>query len=96
MNRLLCLICLPLSFHAMAELPPSAQNVEDLDVMLEFIKQHRTVAARVTSIDVENFTVHFGDHCYAQFARKFVARPQGWVGPEAPLEFKSVNCPLGE
>ena len=96
MNRLLYLIFLSLSFNTSAALPPSVQNVEDLEAMLEFVKQHCAVAARLKSIDLENFTVHFGDNCHARFDRKFVARPQGWVGPEAPLVFKSVSCPLEE
>ncbi|MEL7400536.1 MAG: hypothetical protein AAFN68_08195 [Pseudomonadota bacterium] len=94
MNRLLSLIFLSLSFSTSAALPPSAQNVEDLEAMLEFIKKHRTVAAHLKSIDMESFTVHFGDNCHARFDRKFVARPHGWVGPQAPLVFKSVSCPI--
>lgn len=82
--------------HTQAALPPSAQNADDLDVMVEFVKKHRSIAARLQRIDIENYTVHFRPGCEAKFGRKFVLRAAGWVGPAAPLEFKSTNCDLDD
>ena len=77
-----------------AALPPQYQNVKDLDVMVEFIEAHPTVASTLKSIDLQEYTVYFGNGCKAVFGRKRRVKPPGWVGPAAPLEFKHCNCPV--
>jgi len=79
---------------AIAALPPRFQNMNDLDVMVEYIRVHPTIASTLKSIDLQEYTVYFGDGCKAVFGRKSVMRRQGWVGPAPPLEFKSSNCPV--
>jgi len=77
---------------AFAALPPQYQNAEDLDVMVEYVKQHSAVAAAIKSIDMQNFVIHFGAACTVQFAR--AATQYSGPGPAEPLEFKSANCPV--
>ena len=72
-------------------LPPRYQNVKDLAVMVEFIETYPLVAAQLKSIDLSQFTVYFGDDGEAKFGRKAIKRERGWVGPAAPLEFKTSN-----
>ena len=93
MKRLAAVLFMALSCNALGALPPSAQNIEDLEVMVSFVKQHRRIAAQLKRIDVEQHTVYFGSTCRALFQRKLVTRPQGWVGPAAPLQFKAIDCP---
>ncbi|WP_300668445.1 hypothetical protein [Desulfoluna sp.] len=77
---------------AMAALPPQYQNANDLDVMVAYIKAHPEVAARLKSIDLKSYTIHFGEGGSVIFGRKKRVKPFGWVGPAAPLEFKKRTC----
>ena len=77
---------------ARAALPPQYQNMRDLNVMVEFAKQHPAVSANLKSIDLTKYTVHYGNHCKAVFGRK--QRRYEVMGPAAPLEFKGSNCPV--
>jgi hypothetical protein len=77
-----------------AALPPQVQNAKDLDVMVEFVKQHPGVASTLRQIDMENDIVRYGDGCEARFGRQWRFRPPGWVGPAAPLVFKRSSCPV--
>ncbi len=81
---------------ANAALPPQYQNMDDLNVMVQYVRTHSTVAARLKSINLQEFTIHFDDSCMAQFGRKTIINPPGWVGPAAALEFKQINCPHSE
>lgn len=76
-----------------AALPPQHQNEKDLDVMMDYIKANPEVFSGLQAIDLVAMSVYYGDGCSARFARKFVDRPEGWVGPAAPLEFIEANCP---
>ncbi|SCX90716.1 hypothetical protein [Desulfoluna spongiiphila] len=88
---LLWVVLLWASF-AMAALPPQHQNMEDLEVMMDYIKTHPEVAAKVTSIDLKEYTVYYGNGCKAIFGRKKTVKPKGLVGPADPLEFKKRSC----
>ena len=77
---------------ASAALPPQYQNMKDLDVIVEYIREHPEVAAGLRSIDLGALTVYYGHHCKAVFGRKAIAKPPGWVGPADPLELKSSGC----
>ena len=79
---------------AKAALPPQYQNAKDLDVMVEFTKQHSEIISTLRQIDLDGYIVRYGDGCEARFGRKLQLRPPGWVGPAAPLVFKESNCPL--
>jgi len=63
-------------------------------VMVAFVKQHPKVAQRLKSIDVQGYSILYGENCKAEFGRKLVLHLPGWVGPAAPLEFKRSNCDL--
>lgn len=78
--------------YAFAALPPQYQNIRDLDVMVEYIKEHPDVAATLESINLSEYTIYYGNGCKAIFKRKSTIKPAGWVGPAAPLEFKESNC----
>ena len=75
-----------------AALPPQYQNANDLDVMVNYVKQHPTVAAAIKSIDMGGYVIHFGEACTVQFAR--AASSDNRPGPAAALEFKRANCPV--
>lgn len=77
-----------------AALPPQYQNGKDLDVMVDYIKEHPEVASTLKSIDLSKYTIYFGDGCEAVFGRKSTIKLPGWVGPADPLEFKELNCPV--
>lgn len=95
MNKPLILsIGLGLISTSFAALPPQYQNIKDLEVMVVFIERHERVAANLKSIDVQTYTVHYDKDCVARFARKYVPKPDGWVGPADPLEFRESNCPV--
>jgi hypothetical protein len=95
MTRFIALFVLLLVLtQAYAALPPQYQNAKDLDVMIEFVKQHPSVISSLKQIDLRQSTVYFGEDCEAVFGRKLVIRMPGWVGPAAPLEFKRSNCEL--
>lgn len=81
---------------ALAALPPRYQNVKDLDVMVEFIKRNETVASTLSLIDVDSYTVYFGEDCQAVFGREARPKPPGWVGPADPLVFKRSNCEISQ
>jgi hypothetical protein len=77
---------------ASAALPPQYQNLKDLDVMVEYIREHPEVAAGLRSIDLGALTVHYGHRCQAVFGRQALPKPPGWVGPADPLELKRSGC----
>ncbi len=77
-----------------AALPPAYQNEKDLEVMMNYIRQHPTVASTLTSLDLLKYTIYFGDDCEVVFHRKVPNKPSDWEGPAGPLEFKSANCPV--
>jgi hypothetical protein len=81
---------------AQAALPPYAQNRRDLEVMIDFINQHRLVGDTLNTISLDDYSVRYADTCVAQFVRKKNTMPRGWVGPSPGLEFKSSNCDLTE
>jgi len=80
---------------ASAALAPNHQNIRDLEVMLQFLRQHAYVAATVTSLDVRRHVVHYGKDCLAVFERepRDASKPP-MPGPQPPLVFKASNCPL--
>ena len=80
--------------NAFATLPPSHQNMEDLDVMVRYIKEHRDVAATLESIDLSEYTIYYGPGCKAVFGRKPLDRPKGMPGPAPSLEFKESDCSM--
>jgi hypothetical protein len=95
LNRLTSIVMLSLAvFSAHAVLAPRHQNLNDLEVMVGFIRSFPNVASSLKSIDFENYTIHFGENCRAVFGREDVTRPPGWVGPQEPLEFQESNCDL--
>lgn len=73
-------------------LPPRYQNLKDLAVMVNFIKEHPQVAGSLKSIDLTTNTVFFAKDCEAQFGRKKAER-RG-PGPATTLEFKRANCEI--
>lgn len=83
-----------LTSSASAALAPQYQNPKDLDVLIAFIKQHPKVMSSLISIDFRLKTVTYSEDCVAKFARAQKPTPPGWVGPAAPLEFSSSNCPI--
>ena len=89
---ILALIVLCIAFPVHAALAPEYQNPKDLEVMVRFIKEHPRVLSSLQSIDFKNYTVNFAPYCKAEFGRKEIFRPSGWVGSAAPLEFKESNC----
>lgn len=77
---------------ASAALPPQYQNMKDLDVIVEYIREHPEVASGLKSIDLGTLTVYYGHHCKAVFGRQAIVKPPGWAGPAAPLELKRSGC----
>ena len=77
-----------------AVLPPRYQNMEDLDVIVEFIKQHELILSTLESIDFENYIVRYRNGCIATFERKDIPQSQGWVGPTGSLDFKKSTCSI--
>lgn len=98
MRYKLVLISLTLGTIAIAQaaLPPYAQNRRDLEVMIDFINQHRLVGDTLNNISLDDYSVRYAETCVAQFGRKKDTLPEGWVGPSPGLEFKSSNCDLTE
>jgi len=80
------------SQYVNAALPPVYQHEKDLNVMVEFVKIHPVVLAKLTAIDMDNLAVLYGDACKAEFGRKYIFHMPGWAGPASPLEFKQSNC----
>ena len=93
-SKLLLISLLFVSQMTCAALPPKYQNMKDLNVIIEFIKRHELVLETLVTIDFKSYTVHYGKSCKAIFGRKHVPKPEGWVGPEDPLEFKHSNCEI--
>ena len=87
---LLLLLC---SGLAQAALPPKEQNEKDLDLMLSYVKSHPAVLSSLQAIDLGILTIYYGEGCSAEFGRKIVQRPEGWVGPAEPLVLKRNFCP---
>ena len=85
-------IILLISQYAIAALPPQSQNINDLDVMVEYIKDHPEIASSLKSINLSEYTIYFDHDCKAVFGRKSTVKPSGWVGPADPLEFKRSSC----
>lgn len=82
---------------AHAALLPQAQNQQDLEVMVAFIRQHDRVAITLKSIDFQRRVVHFDAECKAEFGRKPRPLPPGampMIGPAEPLVFIRSNCSL--
>ena len=82
---------------AYAALPPWHRKTKDLDVMVDFIKQHQNVAMGLQFIDLRDFSIYFGDDCSATFERKKTNNNEqfiGWAGPAQDLEFKESNCEI--
>ena len=75
-------------------LPPKYQNTKDLNIIVEFIRQHDRLLAELKRINFEDYTVHYGDGCTASFERQAMLKPTGWVGPDSPLIFKKSTCSL--
>jgi hypothetical protein len=95
MKRIIFLsIFLVIVQYAFAALPPRYQNIKDLDVMVDYIKEHPEVASTLKSIDFLEYTIYFGNGCKAVFGRKLTEKPPGWTGPADPLEFKESNCSI--
>ena len=88
------LILIVISTYSLAALPPQYQNEKDLNVMIGFIKKHPKVISALKKIDFNAKIVYFDDECEAVFSRKHKPKPEGWVGPADPLEFKKSNCEI--
>lgn len=79
---------------ANAALPPDVQTAKDLDVLVAFVKKYPVVAIRLKSIDMQTYSVRFDADCKAEFVRRVIERPLGYVGPAEPLVFSRSNCKL--
>ncbi len=78
-----------------AALPPYAQNIRDLEVMVQFVRSHAKVADSLNSIDVRSALIRYKDDCVASFERAQIpSNAMGMPGPIPPLVFKSSTCPL--
>ncbi|MBT6501807.1 MAG: hypothetical protein HOK67_18125 [Deltaproteobacteria bacterium] len=78
---------------ASAALSPRYRNIRDLDSMVEFIKEHPSIAASLESIDFKNHTIHFTNGCKAVFVYPTLpAEREKLPGPGPSLEFKRPNC----
>jgi hypothetical protein len=89
-TRFLFLLFLSQLSHA--ALPPQYQNLKDLKVIVNYIEKNEAILSRLESIDFEKFTIHYNNGCISQFGRKHTTKPEGWVGPADPLEYKSTSC----
>jgi len=92
MRRLLvaAFVLIPASAHA--ALPPYAQNIEDLRTLTAFVESHRAVASTIRSIDMETYTIHFGNDCRAEFERK--APEMAVPRPIGSLVLATSTCPV--
>lgn len=77
-----------------AALPPRAQNERDLDILVEFIKEHELILATLDWIDFEHYTIYYQTDCKVVFERGIMLRLPGWAGPAAPLKFKNATCKI--
>jgi len=94
--KLLLFLLILASEVTYAALPPKYQKMRDLDVIVEFVKQHERILSTLESINIQNYTVHYGNGCVASFERKDIPKPEGWVGPADPLVFKKSTCPIDD
>lgn len=85
-------IFLLIAQYSVAALPPRYQNIKDLDVMVDYIKEHPEIASSLKSIDISNYTIYYGNNCKAIFGRKSTSKQPGWVGPADPLVLKKKSC----
>ncbi len=74
---------------AQSALPPRYQNVNNLETMTKFIKQHPKVASFLEAVNVRDATIRFGSDCKVIFEYQNT----GLLG-SYPLVFKSSNCPI--
>jgi hypothetical protein len=86
------LLILFLSQISHAALPPQYQNLRDLKVIVNYIEKNQAILSTLEFIDFEKYTVHYNNGCLATFGRKHTSKPEGWVGPADPLEFKNTSC----
>lgn len=89
--------CLFFAASAHAALPPDAQNMKDLGVMMDFIGAHPAVSRTVRQLDLDTNTVHWGDDCIAYFVRDVPEGGEDSVpmpGPQPPLVFGHATCPI--
>ena len=82
-----------------AALAPDSRCLQDLDVMVAYIKSHPLVAASLESIDCLSYVIYFGDNCEVVFKRKsrsLFSRlfESQMPGPMPDIEFASANCPV--
>ena len=87
-------LLLIVSTTSLAALPPEYQNEKDLNVMVNFVKDHPKIISTLKKIDFKSKVIYFADDCRAVFGRKHKPKPKGWVGPADPLEFKKSNCEI--
>ena len=77
---------------AVSALAPQYRNMEDLDVLVQYVQSHPRVASGLRLIDMKAFSIVYGAGCVVTFKRQQVKRPRGWVGPAAPLIFSNSTC----
>lgn len=80
---------------ALAALPPYAQNIRDLQTMVDYVKTNEDVAATIISVNVPYQTVSFSRGnlpCTAHFKRTERPERQGMPGPAAKLEYSHTEC----
>ncbi|MEJ2611671.1 MAG: hypothetical protein P8179_16730 [Candidatus Thiodiazotropha sp.] len=95
MKRIVFLIILSTLIEiSEAALPPDYRNELDLDVMVQYIKDHPVVAEGLKWISLKNHTIYFNDCCKVIFGRQETNLPDDYVGPVPPLEFKNTTCPV--
>lgn len=80
---------------ASAAMAPQYRNLDDLEVMLGFLRAHAHVAATVVGLDVSASVIHFGKGCRVVFGREppDASKPP-MPGASARLAFRSATCPL--
>ncbi|VXD00233.1 conserved exported hypothetical protein [Pseudomonas sp. 9AZ] len=88
------LLCCSSVMVAIAALAPDTQKLTDLEVMVDFARQHREVAARLRFIDVEKSVIAWTEGCEAHFSRPTVMHFPDWAGPQPRLKYDRSNCEL--
>lgn len=98
-NTLIVAVIALCSMPALAALPPQFQNLKDLNVMVNFAKQHEAIMNDLRNIDILSKTVTYGYYdgkktrdCTASFTRKPVTYKG--VGPAGELVFDKSDCPI--
>ncbi|MEA3491546.1 MAG: hypothetical protein U9R27_06565 [Campylobacterota bacterium] len=94
MKKIISIMLLLSMQTAFAALSPKHQNMNDLNVMVSFVKKHDRVISSLKSIDLRRKVVHFGNGCQAIFERKRIRIRPGSVGPAAPLVFVHATCDI--